>query len=204
MSKDNAELSEHSKQLELQLQSRAVALAEKEQEVTELQNTLDVHKENMQTGMEFERQESSNAVSTLKNKNESLLDEMTAEKAKLKLKVENANTIYEENIVLEKQLKTRMEKMTELKEENVFLKAQMRMAAMGAMGGETEGTGAFNGMNNNMARSAMNWRNDMASHMKAAGVKQDQNAQGQMPLATPNTDSAKISAFQKLMSMIKD
>ena len=47
---------------------------------------------------------------------------MTAEKAKLKLKVENANTIYEENIVLEKQLKTRMEKMTELKEENVFLK----------------------------------------------------------------------------------
>ena len=41
--------------------------------------------------------------------------------------VENANTIYEENIVLEKQLKTRMEKMTELKEENVFLKVSSEM-----------------------------------------------------------------------------
>jgi len=196
LSKDNTKLREHSKQLELQLQSQAAALAEKEQEVLDLQTTLDVHKENMQTGMEFERQESSNAVTTLKNKNESLQDEMAVEKAKLKLKVENANTIYEENIVLEKQLKARMEKTSELKEENTFLKAQMRMAAMG---GE-EGMGAFNGM----ARSAMNWRSDVANHMKAAGVKQDQNTQGKMPLAPANTDSAKISPFQKLMSMIKD
>merc|ERR1711998_389362 len=100
-----------------------------------------------------DRQKALKELEALREENEDLKEELHAQREQALTKVSNANRIYEENAVLEKQLKVKMDKNDELLRENNALRAKLiqgsAWAAAAASNAGFEGINDNNGNNNN-------------------------------------------------------